>query len=135
MGYIIYNFLYLVFGLRSNFYDVSFVHHCNSCLKSANTSAIGRDWSDFACENPVFIMVLNSFVVMESKVVGSLGNDSEKGILFVRMICLYNALITTEAGNPSCDIMDSACSFTSGSIRASTFALFVAITIPPFFWV
>ena len=45
------------------------------------------------------------------------------------MICLYNALMTTEAGNPSCDMMDSAFSLISGSTRARTFALFVAIEI------
>lgn len=64
-------------------------------------------------------MELNSSVVIVSSVAGSLGSDNEKGMLLVMMICLYNALITTEAGKPSLDIIDSACSFTSGSTRAS----------------
>ena len=78
-------------------------------------------------------MELNSSVVIESSVVGSLGSAREKGILLVIMICLYNALITTEAGNQSLDMIDSACSFTSGSTRANMFALFVAMILPSFF--
>lgn len=54
-------------------------------------------------------MELNSSVVIESGVEDSFGSDNEKGMLLVMMICLYNALITTEAGIPSWDKISSAC--------------------------
>ncbi len=66
----------------------SFFHYCNSRLKSANTLTAGRDLSDFACDNPVSIMELNSSVVRESNEGGSFGKDKENGILLVIMICL-----------------------------------------------
>ena len=74
-------------------------------------------------------MELNSSVAIESSVAGSFGSDREKGMLLVMMICLYNALITTEAGNPSSDKISSACFLTSGSTRASTFALLYLIIL------
>lgn len=63
---------------------MDFWHYCNPRLKSENTSEEERGRSAFACDNPVSIMELNSSVVIESRVIGSFGNDSEKRIL------LYN---------------------------------------------
>lgn len=49
------------------------------------------------------------------------------------MICLYNMLITTEAGTPNYAMIASTFPFISGSTRANTFAVFAAIAFTAFY--